>query len=140
VWNFPAPAGRGTSSPGGAPGRQYLELIETILSAEDSGEERMAELAFAMMLIGERRAFSPAEYRQLFTFEPDSPELAQAQGAFHELAMDHVEYLMATGALPPPAPRGDSLPRRLARVLVRLRNRWTMRHRPPIERKSEALP
>jgi hypothetical protein len=134
---FPAPAEEGTGAPGGGPGRDYLGLIETILSAEDGSEERMAELAFAMLLIGRRRAFSPAEYRWLFTFEPDSPELEEAQAAFHDLAMDHVAYLRATGRLSPPAPPGDSLPRRLARALGRLRNHWPMRPPPPIERESE---
>lgn len=121
-WMFPAPAGRGASHPNDDFGEGYLKLIEAIVEAEDGAEERMAELALAILFLGREHALTPAEYRYLLEFEPDSPELAEFQEAFHELAKDHVEYVLAGRRFPRAAGPGGNSPGLLARLGRWLRN------------------
>jgi hypothetical protein len=139
VWTFPAPAEQGSSSSGPAFGPDYFELIRAILEAEDSSEGRLAELALAMFLLGHKHPLASAEYQRLFMFEPNSPELADSQSAFHDLARDHVEYLVATGLFSRSTRAGKNSPGAFARFLNRLRNHWPIRGWYPTSRKSEVL-
>jgi len=139
VWSFPAPAENGVPSPETAFGAEYLDLIRAILEAEDSNEARLAELAFAMHLIGRNRPLTPAEYQRLFMFEQESQALTESQDGFRDLARDHVDYLVATGTLSRPAWAGEPAHGALGRLLSRLRNQWPIRTWYPTSRKSEVL-
>ena len=97
VWTFPAPAERWSSSPDAAFGADYLGLIRAILEAENEDERRLAELALAMLLIGLQHSLTSSEYHAFSSSSPYSQELADSQAGFHDLALDHVEYLKATG-------------------------------------------
>jgi hypothetical protein len=139
VWTFPAPAERGSSSPEAAFGADYLGLIRAILEAENQDEGRLAELALAMLLIAHEHPLTPSEYQRLFLFEPNSQELADSQAGFHDLALDHVEYLQATGFFSSPAGEASHIPGVFGRFLSRLRNRWPVRVWYQTTRKGEAI-
>jgi len=139
VWTFLSPGGHGTCSADVEFGPDYLELIRAILEAEDRNEGRMAELALAMLLIGHKHPLTPNEYQRLFMFEPDSPELAASQAAFHDLALDHVDHVTAMGGLSRTAGERSDAPGALGRFLSRLRNQWRLRAWPHATRKREAV-
>jgi hypothetical protein len=120
-WIFPDPEGaqgpfRSTEHD------QYLGLIEALLDAEDIWDRRRSELAFAIHLISQNYHLGAAELQLLFTFLENSPELAEAQAAFADLASEHIRASIGSGAAsdvassPPPRLHG-----RLARFVARVR-------------------
>ena len=117
----------------------YPGLIRAILEAENKDEGRVAELALAMLLIGHKHPLTPSEYQRLFLFEPNSQELADSQAGFHDLALDHVEYLEATGFFSRPAGEASHTPGVFSRFLSRLRKHWPVRAWFRTTRKSEAM-
>jgi len=139
VWTFPAPGEQGASSPDAAFDAEYLDLIRAILEAEDGNEGRLAELAFAMLLLGHQHQLTPLDYQRLFMFTPESPELAESQAAFHDLALAHVDHLRAMGFFSRPAGEGGHAPGVLSRIGGRLRNQWPIRAWYQITRKGEVL-
>jgi hypothetical protein len=93
TWVFPAPAEDAARSeeifgPG------YTALVRSVFEAEDRPEQLRCELALAIRLLSHNYELAPAEYRALLGFQPDSPELAQAQAEFHALALDHAGRLL----------------------------------------------
>jgi len=138
TWTFPAPVDRWIAS-GDSAQEDYVGLIRAVLEAESHAEARLAELALAMFLLGQNYRLTPQDYQELFTFTSDSTELADSQSAFHDLALDHIRYLAAAGALTSAdGPRGRR-PGVFARTFDRLRSHWTGR-RLGIRRKGEITP
>jgi len=77
---------------------QYTDLIQAVLEAEDRSEQRLAELAFAILLLAHNYRLSPADYERLLASTPGSPESADWQLAFHHIAQDHLHsFLDASG-------------------------------------------
>jgi hypothetical protein len=139
TWTFPAPVERWIASADTDQG-DYVGLIRAILEAESHAEARLAELALAMFLLGQNYRLTPQDYQELFTFTSDSAELANSQSAFHDLALDHIGYLAAAGALrsaDPPCGRRRSV---FARAFDRVRTYWTGRRLSLIWRKGEITP
>jgi hypothetical protein len=132
VWTFPAPVGEWSFSVAAA-GDEYLDLIRAILEAEDTSDQRLAELALAIFLLGQNYQLTSLDYQRLFTFQPNSTELADSQSAFHDLARDHIEYVVATGVMPMSTCPSGRWAGGLTRLLTRLRTYW------PIRRLSLAL-
>jgi len=138
-WVFPNPGGN-QEPVRTAAHDQYLGLIESLLDADDIWDRRRSELAFAIHLICQNYHLGAADLQVLFTFPEGSPELAEAQAAFADLASEHIRFSIGSGAAPntfssPPQGRGI-----LARFISRLRGsqthclgRWILN-----ARKSEA--
>ena len=126
MWTLPAPP-RASESITSLFGSEYPGLIQAILEAEDGSEQRLAELAFAIFLLGQNYSLSASDYSQLLAFPPESPELADWQLAFHHIAQEHVYAFLETSRFPldtgPLPPR----PGRFARLLAWLRNRLPFR-------------
>jgi len=139
MWMFPTPAEQGSASPDSVPDADYLGLIHAILEAEDRYEEQLAELALAMHLLGYKHPLTPSEYQRLFMFESNSPELADSQAAFHDLALDHVNYLRDRGFFSIRHAGSPCTPSTLTRFLTRLRNQWTIRAWYHTARKSQLM-
>ena len=126
TWTFPAPVEQSIASPDADQG-DYVGLIRAVLEAESHAEARLAELALAMFLLGQNYQLTPSDYQELFTFRFDSTELANSQSAFHDLALDHIRYLAATGAMPSADRPSGNRPGVFARAFDRLRSHWTGR-------------
>ena len=75
-----------------------MGLLRAISEAEDGSEQRLAELSFAIFLLGHNYRLSPSDYEHLLGFMPESPELTASQFAFHSIAQEHLHsYLDACG-------------------------------------------
>jgi hypothetical protein len=83
---------------------------------------------------------SAPDYQELFTFRSDSAELANSQSAFHDLALDHIRYLAAAGAMPSANHSCGKRNGVLARTLDRLRSHWNTRRWFLIWHKGEITP
>ncbi len=90
-WIFPAPAENASFAV--EDDADYRGLIRAIREAENRSERLMAELALALFLFRQNYRVSPAELEFLFTFPPESRELASSQHAFGMLAQDHLHAL-----------------------------------------------
>jgi hypothetical protein len=88
-WIFPAPTADSVL-PAELAGNEYLGLIQAVREAEDRSEQRLAELALAIFLIGLNYQLNSMDLVILFTFPPESQELADSQLAFESLAHEHV--------------------------------------------------
>jgi hypothetical protein len=96
-WTLPAPL---KASERASFGTEYRGLIKAIAEAEDSSEQRLAELAFAIFLLSSNYHPSSLDYEFLLGFAPGSPESTAAQLAFHHVAQEHLQSLRdASGAL-----------------------------------------
>jgi hypothetical protein len=139
TWTFPSPVegGIATDEPTQS---EYVGLLRAVLEAESHAEARLAELALAIFLLGQNYRLTPPEYQQLFTFTPDSAELTESQSAFHDLALDHIRYRCATGAMPSVNQPGANRRGIFMRILDRVRGRWATRRRFLIWRKGEVTP
>jgi len=126
-WTFPAPTTDSEFSVEFA-GPEYLGLLHAVREAEDESEQRLAELALAIFLIGLNYELSSTDLANLFTFQPRSQELAHSQRAFESLARDHILSLAGRGEphLPVPSPSPAQRPPGL-RALAWLRSRGLMR-------------
>src|SRR5437773_1040820 len=69
TWTLPAPpkAKEWMAAPFDA---EYTGLIQAIMEAEDASEQRLAELAFAIFLLGHNYQLSPADYERLLGSSP----------------------------------------------------------------------
>lgn len=126
TWTFPTPVERWIASLDTAEG-DYIGLIRAVLEAESQAEARLSELALAMFLLGQNYRLTPQNYQELFTFKSGSIELANSQSAFHDLALDHIRYLAAAGAIPSADRPSGRRPGVFARAFDWLRSHWTSR-------------
>ena len=75
----------------------YFEIIQAMLEAEDSSEQCMAELTFAIFLLGHNYDLSSEDYQELLGSSTDSPGTSDWQLAFREVAQEHIHaFLNAT--------------------------------------------
>jgi hypothetical protein len=125
-WTVPAPP-RGSEWKAIPFADEYTDLIRAILEAEDGYEQGLAELAFAVLLLGHNYRLSPADYESLLDFVPESPESRAWQDTFHQIAQDHLHsYLDFAGVSAVDRSVLDA-PRRLDRLFAWLRNRLPSR-------------
>jgi len=125
TWVFPAPP-KGSEWKAVPFGAEYTDIIQAILEAEDSSEQRLAELAFAILLLGHNYRLLPGEYERLLGSTPESPDSSDWQIAFHHIAQDHLRsFLDMSGVTSENEPLLDAQGR-LSRLLAWLRN-----HLPP---------
>ena len=127
TWILPAPP-KGSEWKAPPFGAQYTDLIQAILEAEDSSEQRLAELAFAILLLGHNYRLSPADYERLLGSTPECPDSRDWQRAFHHIAQDHLHsFLDISGVSSENRPILDTQGRS-SRLLAWLRNhlpsRW----------------
>jgi hypothetical protein len=124
MWTLPAPCKPAESTSFGI---EYIGLIRAITEAEDNNEQRLAELAFVIFLLGANYSLSPMDYECLLGFTPNSPESVAAQSAFCQIAQDHVQTFLDTGRECDAAPAVRA-PGKLSRVFAWMRNhppfRW----------------
>lgn len=108
AWIFPAPPGdgrgdRGLDAERVGLGPDYPALVAAVSEAEDPPERLRAELALAIALLAHNYDLGPVEFQDLLRFPTGSPELAEVQQAFHELAREHVRALRGRDMLAPRA-------------------------------------
>jgi hypothetical protein len=98
-WTLPSPIRAWT---GKAPSDReaYTGLIRSINEAEDNSERRLAELSFAIFLLGQNYCLSPVDYQQLLDFGSKSSESNAWQIAIHQLTQEHVRCFSSAPDFP----------------------------------------
>jgi hypothetical protein len=79
---------------------QYSGLIRSIAEAEDCSERRLAELAFAIFLLGQNYRLSSVDYQQLLDFGSESSESIAWQIAIHQLTQEHLHFFSGATVFP----------------------------------------
>ena len=121
IWILPAPP-KPSESESASFGTEYMGLLHAIHEAEDRSEQRLAELALAIFLLGYNYCLSPSDYEYLLGFTPEPPEPTASQLAFHHIAQEHLHSCLdacrgswdSTPVVPTPG--------RISRFLAWLRN------------------
>jgi hypothetical protein len=121
LWTFPAPTNVPDSEIASF-GSEYPGLIQAIMEAESDSGRGLAELSFAIFLLGYNYCLSSADYVQLLSFAPGSQELNNWQSAFRSVADEHLHCFGARSEDSMESRQLRSSPRRSPRVLVWLRN------------------
>jgi hypothetical protein len=122
MWTFPAPpkASEASSSPFGS---EYIGLVHAIMESEDASERGLADLAFAIFLLGVNYSLTPSEFEHLLNFTPESSEASIAQSALHDIANEHVSSFLKSSNLSWVGGRVVPAPGRFSRFLAWLRSR-----------------
>lgn len=127
-WTFPSPI-REWSDKAHSDQDAYNGLIRSINEAEDSSERQLAELSFAIFLLGQNYRLSPADYQQLLDFGFESRESIAWQIAIRQLTEEHLHFFSAARTFPPQSEL-VSIPQRLfSRLLLWLRTFMPLRWR-----------
>jgi hypothetical protein len=109
-------------------GTEYTDLIRAIEQAESRRERLLAELSFAIFLLGHNYCLSPADYEQLLGFSPDSPDLFEWQLAVRRVTEAHLQSLADASCLrvdrTPILPRQGCFWRLKAWIRDRISSRW----------------
>lgn len=127
TWTMPAPltASEWKRTPFGT---EYANLMRSIKEAEDRDEQRLAELGFAIFLLGHNYCLTSADYERLLGFTPGSADLQEWQSAFRRITHEHLESLEDCPYVPvdhrPILPRPRRFFRLLAWVRDHLPSRW----------------
>ena len=121
MWVLPAPPERSEwkAVPFGA---EYTDIIQAILEAEDSSEQRRAELAFAILLLGHNYRLSPADYERMLGSTPESHDARDWQLAFHQIAQDHLHSFLDNSGVSSETGPLVHKQARFSRLLAWLRN------------------
>ncbi len=93
TWIFPPPAMKSERNAASFESA-YTDIIQAMLEAEDSSEQCMAELAFAIFLLEHNYDLSPADYQQLLAASTNSPGMSDWQFAFREIAQEHMHVFL----------------------------------------------
>jgi hypothetical protein len=122
LWTIPDPP-KASERESGAFGIEYVGLMQAVREAGSMSEQRLAELALAIFLLGENYSLSSTEYERLLGFMPRSQELTEWQDRFHRIAEEHLQT--AVGVAERRVHRGPVAVERgwFARRLVWVRNR-----------------
>jgi hypothetical protein len=126
AWTFPAPTREWTLKTWPA-AQEYSRLIQAMIEAQDDFERGLAELAFAIFLLGQNYRLSAGDYQQLLDFGPESVESARWQIALHDLAQEHVMFAARVAGIPPQVqfvPSRGKFSRLLAWLRSNLSFRW----------------
>jgi hypothetical protein len=102
---------------------EYTDVIQTILEAEDSSEQRLAELAFAILLLGHNYRLSSEDYECLLGPTPESHDSTDWQLAFHQFAQDHIHSFLDNARASSETKPLDRQTR-FSRLSAWLRNHW----------------
>jgi hypothetical protein len=127
TWILPAPlkASEWKTVPFGS---EYMDIIKAMLQAEDSYEQHLAEMAFAIFLLGHNYCLSAGDYEQLLGSTAEFSDSRVWQHELYQLSQEHLRSFLEA--------RDDSLekrpvvpaPARFARLRTWLRNhspsRW----------------
>jgi hypothetical protein len=126
TWTVPAPP-RGSEWKAMPFGAEYTDLIRAILEAEDGSEQGLAELAFAILLLGYNYHLAPADYERILGAVPTPFDSRHWRDSFHQIAQDHLHsFLDFTGIASTDRAILDA-PARSDRLLSWLRNRLPAR-------------
>jgi len=127
TWEIPAPP-KGPEWNAPPFGAEYTDLIQAILEAEDGSEHRLAELAFAILLLGHNYRLSPADYERLLGSTAEYSDSRDWQLTFHHITQDHLQsFLDVSGVSSETGPslHGEGRFSRLAAFLRdHLPSRW----------------
>ena len=99
VWTLPSPT-KPSESETGSFGPEYPDIIQAIIEVTDSSEQRLAELALVIFLLGHNYNLSPLDYECVLGFSSGSPESAAAQLAFHRVAQEHLHAFLDASGVP----------------------------------------
>ncbi len=121
IWVVPAPP-EGSEWKAVPFGANYTDVIRALVDAEDSSEQRLAELAFAILLLGHNYRLSPADYERLLGSTADSPDSRDWQFAFHQIALEHIHSFLSISGVA--SENGSLLDKqgRFSRLVAWLRN------------------
>jgi hypothetical protein len=108
-------------------GAEYIGLIRAILEAEDASEQGLAELAFAILLLGHNYSLSPADYERLLACPSESSASTDWRHAFHQFAQDHVKSFLDFSGIASVDRSLGHAPGRIDRLFGWLRNRLPSR-------------
>jgi hypothetical protein len=108
-------------------GAEYIGLIRAILEAEDASEQGLAELAFAILLLGHNYSLSPADYERLLACPSESSASTDWRHAFHQFAQDHVQSFLDFSGIASVDRSLEHAPGRIDRLFGWLRNRLPSR-------------
>ena len=90
-WTFPSPI-REWSDKAHSEREAYNGLIRSINEAEDNSERRLAELSFAIFLLGQNYRLSPVDYQQLLDFSSESVESIDWRTSLRQLTQEHLHF------------------------------------------------
>jgi hypothetical protein len=121
-WTLPAPP-KHSESRYDSFGTEYTDIIHALMEVNDRSEQRLAELALAIFLLGLNYSLSPSDYECLLGFSPESPELTAAQLTFHRIAQDHLHSFLDASGVSWDSTQVAPAPGRLSRVVAWLRIR-----------------
>ena len=93
TWILPAPP-RGSEWNSLPFGPEYVAIIRAISESADGSEQSLAELAFAICLLGYNYHLSPDDYDCLLGSQSASTDSMDWQLAFHHIAQDHVHSFL----------------------------------------------
>ncbi len=95
TWIFPAPlkASEWTNVPFGS---EYTGIIQAMLQAEDRYEQNLAELAFAIFLLGHNYCLSAGDYEQLLGSTVELSDSRAWQHELHQLSQEHLRSFLDT--------------------------------------------
>jgi hypothetical protein len=128
AWTLPSPV-REWSDKAHSDREAYNGLIRSINEAEDDSERRLAELSFAIFLLGKNYRLSPSDYEQLLDFGSPSSESIAWQVALHQLTQEHLHFFSSAPDFPEQTELA-SIPQGLvARLLAWLRTLMPLRWR-----------
>jgi hypothetical protein len=96
TWTFPAPlkASEWKNVPFGS---EYTGIIQAMLQAEDRYEQNLAELAFAIFLLGHNYCLSAGDYEQLLGSTVEFPDSRAWQHELHQLSQEHLRSFLDAG-------------------------------------------
>jgi hypothetical protein len=121
-WTLPAPP-KTSESRYESFGTEYTDIIHALMEVNDRSEQRLAELALAIFLLGLNYSLSPSDYECLLGFSPESPELTTVQLTFHRIAQDHLHSFLDASGVSWDSTQVAPAPGRLSRVVAWLRIR-----------------
>jgi hypothetical protein len=98
-WTFPSPI-REWSDKAHSDREAYNGLIRSINEAEDNSEQRLAELSFAIFLLGQNYRLSPVDYQQLLDFGSESRDSIAWQIAIHQITQEHLHFFCRASDIP----------------------------------------
>jgi hypothetical protein len=102
---------------------EYTDIIHALMEVRDRSEQRLAELALAIFLLGLNYSLSPSDYEFLLGFSPESPELTAVQLTFHRIAQDHLHSFLDASGVSWDSTQVAPAPGRLSRLVAWLRIR-----------------
>jgi hypothetical protein len=127
-WTLPSP-GREWSDKAHSDQEAYNGLIRSINEAEDDSERRLAELSFAIFLLGQNYRLSPSDYQQLLDFGSEASESIAWQVALHQFTQEHLHFFSSAPDCPQQTELASIPPGLVSRLLTWLRTLMPLRWR-----------